>query len=340
MGNIPTTLAVQQRLLSNNRAVALQFRPDKREKEDTGNKITFKGIIETGIPGLERMYPDRAVILPVSQCPAYCRFCFRKFYKKGPPLPYKDIDRAIKYIKKHRQLKSILISGGDPLLDLERLEYIIAKLRQIGHIAAIRIGSRSPMYCPELITPKLVRMLKKYHSFSQQKPIEFAVHFNHPAELSKESTNALTRLTESGLRVYNQSVLLKNVNDNAKTLARLYRSLNSLGVEIYYLFHCDPVKGIQHLRTTVQEGINIKKELRQLVSGRINPAYMVDTRVGKVELGVDGYIEKKIGQYLWIKTPYNIKTFKQIDPDFSLPAKEFRIDKLGFISALYLDNRC
>jgi lysine 2,3-aminomutase len=109
-------------------------------------------------------------------------------------------------------------------------------------------------------------------------------------------------------------------------------------VEIYYLFHCEPVRGIAHFRTTIEKGLEIKKQLRELSSGRINPRYMISTQIGKVEIGVDGFIESKQGQELWIKTPYSLATMRQVKPDLQLPKKICRVGKDGQISIIYREG--
>jgi lysine 2,3-aminomutase len=318
-------------------ALARQFLPDSRELDPKGNPKPWVGVLETGIPGLERMYPDRCIIMPISQCPAYCRFCFRKFYDKNQPaMSYKELDRALDYVRKDRRLKSVLITGGDPLMDLKRLEYLLKNLRQIRHIQDIRIGSRSIMYDPARITDDLVKMLLQYHHLEKSQPLEIATHFNHPDELTPQSRKAITKLTGASLRLYNQTVLLKTTNDNPRTLLKLFRQLRLLGVEIYYLFHCEPVKGISHFRTTIEKGLEIKKYLREQATGRINPAYIVSTSIGKVEIGVDGFLEEKEDDSVWIKTPYHLSTFQSVDPAFQLPPGLCRLDAKGFISIKYL----
>lgn len=322
--------------------IARQFLPDIRELEQIGYEKPWVGVMETGIPGLERMYVDRCIIMPFNQCPAYCRFCFRKFYEKRTkkPMSYEDIDKALNYIKKDKRLKGVLITGGDPLLDLERLEYIMKNLRKIKHIQDIRIGSRSLMYDPKRITDDFVKMLLKYHDLENMKPVEIATHFNHPDELTPESRKAILKLTKASIRVYDQTVLLKGVNDDPLILMDLFRKLRLLGVELYYLFHCMPVEGIQYLRTSIQKGLEIKKYFRGgFATGRINPTYVIATKIGKVEIGVDGFIEKRTGQYVWIKTPYKVETYKSIFRDFELPKNMCKVDSNGFISIKYLDGQ-
>ncbi len=317
-------------------ALARQFLPDVRELDARGALKPWTGVLTTGIPGVERMYLDRCIIMPFNQCPAYCRFCFRKYYDKQNPvaMSFSQLDRAIDYVQSDQRLKSVLITGGDPLMDLKRLEYLLIGLRKIPHIQDIRIGTRSIMYDPGRITGALVKMLLKYHDLEKSRPIEIATHFNHPDELTPESIKAITRLTHSSIRLYNQTVLLKSINEDPQTLLILFRQLRLLGVEIYYLFHCEPVKGISHFRTTIEKGLEIKKYLREQAAGRLNPAYIVSTSIGKVEIGVDGYMEEQDGDSVWIKTPYHLSTFRSVNPDFQLPPGLCRLDEKGLISTL------
>lgn len=329
-------------LCKKSQAVARQFFPCIEELKNIGDEMTWTGVINTGFYGLERMYVDRCIIMPFNQCPANCRFCFRKFYsdRLARPMTKEDMDNAIEYISKDERIKEVLITGGDPLMDLARLEYLLKGLRKISHVQNIRIGSRSLMSDPQRITVELVKMLLKYHDFKNGRPIEIATHFNHPDELTPEAIGAIVKISSSSIRLYNQAVLLKGINDDGNILTDLFRKLHNHGVEIYYLFHCEPVLGISHLRTSIEKGIEIKKHLRGgFASGRINPAFCVSTKIGKVEIGVDGFIESREGGFVWIKTPYKLETYRVVDKDFILPESICRIGTDGFISIKYLDNQ-
>ncbi len=329
------------RLIQKSPAVALQFLPNLKELEKIGCEKPWVGVMNTKIYGFERMYLDRCIVMPFNQCSAYCRFCFRKFYEKkiAKPMNYNEINQALTYIKNDKRLKSVLITGGDPLLDLTKLAYIMTNLRKIEHIQDIRIGTRSLMFDPKKITTTVIKLLLKYHDLAKMKPVEIATHFNHPDELTPRAIKAISQLTQASFRLYNQTVLLKNINDDPIVLIDLFRKLRLLGVEICYLFHCDPVKGIQYFRTSIQKGLEIKKYLRSgVATGRINPSYIVDTQIGKVEIGIDGIIEKREGQYVWIRTPYKIETYQSVFKDFKLPKNICRINDEGFISIKYLDG--
>jgi lysine 2,3-aminomutase len=324
-------------------AVAKQFLPDPRELDTRGVRFTWEGVMATAVPGLERMYLDRVVILPVNQCPAYCRFCFRKnYFNEYAKQPYAMADdhvtRAMAYIASDPRIREVLITGGDPLMNLVRLEDLLRRLREIPHIGTIRIASRSVAYDPERITNEFATMLSAHNRPEEGRAIEIATHFNHPDEITPESTGSVTRLLRAGLRVYNQTVLLKGINDELGTLETLFRGLHERGVEIYYLFHCEPLLGAAHFRTSIEKGLRLREALRARASGRIIPRYMVCTQLGKVELGVDGWIAERSGEACWIRTPYRLETYRSVDPEFSLP-NFARENRDGFIEVQYLDGK-
>ncbi|MBN1258505.1 radical SAM protein [Candidatus Peregrinibacteria bacterium] len=310
-------------LMRKSPAVARQFRPCGKP-DSAGDEVTFQGIHKTGIPCLERMYGDRVAVKLTNKCPAYCVFCFRRWTNAKLPEPaQKDLKRAAAYIKKDKRITGVLITGGEPLREPEKLEYLIGLLGKIPHVTDIRVGTRAPLTAPKLVTAKLIALLKKHG-------IEVGIHFNHPDELVP-AAQAIKKMTGAGIRVYSQSVLLKGINDSGPVLEELFRGLRSLGVEIYALYHCDPVKGAMPLRTTIEKGLEIKKYLRAHSTGRINPAYIVDTRVGKVEIGVDGTIEKRQGRFVWIRTPYQY-------PKSLLPGGICRVNRDGTVSVKYRDG--
>ncbi|MBI5148566.1 KamA family radical SAM protein [Candidatus Pacearchaeota archaeon] len=328
------------RLIKKSPAVAKQFLPSRDELKSIGIHRPWVGKVETGIYGLERMYGDRCIIMPINQCPAYCRHCVRKDYlvRSKRAMTYEEIEKALNYIKKHTEIKEVLITGGDPLMDIRRLGYIIKGLRKIKHIGPIRIGTRSIMYDPQRINNKFVRVIKKYHDYREGKPIEISPQFNHPDELTKESIKACRKLIDAGIRLYNQSVLLRGVNDDVKILAELFRKLREIGVEIHYLYHCASVEGADHFRTRVEKGIEIKRIFAGgYLSGRCNPRYIILTPVGKMEPMIDGEILGRKGKILIVKTPYTKKQFIKIDPKFKLPGG-CKVDKDDFIICEYLDG--
>ena len=232
---------------------------------------------DSPVPGLTHRYPDRVLLLITDMCSMYCRHCTRRRFagQKDAESAVDRIDRAIEYIAKTPQVRDVLLSGGDALMvSDERLEYIISRLRQIPHVEIVRIGSRTPVVCPQRITDDLVNMLKKYH------PIWLNTHFNHPQEVTKEATEACARLANAGIPLGNQTVLLRGVNDCVNTMKKLMHELVKMRVRPYYIYQCDLSMGIEHFRTPVSKGLEIIEGLRGHTSGYAVPTFVVDAPGG------------------------------------------------------------
>lgn len=232
---------------------------------------------DSPVPGLTHRYPDRALLLITDQCSMYCRHCTRRRFagQNDDAQPMDKIDNAIEHIRKTPAIRDVLLSGGDALLmSDDRLEYIIKKLREIPHVEIVRIGSRVPVVMPQRITDDLVNMLKKYH------PIWLNTHFNHPNEITPETTEACAKMVNAGIPLGNQSVLLRGVNDCMHVMLKLVNDLVKIRVRPYYIYQCDLSNGIEHFRTPVAKGIEIMEGLRGHTSGYCVPTFVVDAPGG------------------------------------------------------------
>ena len=232
---------------------------------------------DSPVPGLTHRYPDRVLLLITDMCSMYCRHCTRRRFagQKDGESDIDRIDKAIEYIAKTPQVRDVLLSGGDSLcVSDERLEYIISRVRAIPHVEIIRLGSRTPVVCPQRITDDLVNMLKKYH------PVWLNTHFNHPQEVTKEAAEACAKLANAGIPLGNQTVLLRGVNDCVNTMKKLMHELVKMRVRPYYIYQCDLSMGIEHFRTPVSKGIEIIEGLRGHTSGYAVPTFVVDAPGG------------------------------------------------------------
>lgn len=232
---------------------------------------------DSPVPGLTHRYPDRVLLLITDMCSMYCRHCTRRRFagQKDDESPVDNIQRAIDYIAGTPQVRDVLLSGGDALMVSDaKLESIIKRLRAIPHVEIIRIGSRTPVVCPQRITDKLVEMLKKYH------PIWLNTHFNHPNEVTPEAIEACAKLANAGIPLGNQSVLLRGVNDCVHIMMRLVHLLVKIRVRPYYIYQCDLSMGLEHFRTPVSKGIEIIEGLRGHTSGYAVPTFVVDAPGG------------------------------------------------------------
>jgi lysine 2,3-aminomutase len=230
------------------------------------------------VPNLVHKYPDRVLFLVSNKCAMYCRFCTRK-RKVGTDkmkISPETLNAGYDYLQQHPEIRDVLISGGDPLLlQDEEISTILKKLRSIPSIEIIRIGTRVPSVLPMRITENLVAILKAHH------PLYINTHFNHPNEITEESSKACTMLADAGIPVGCQTVLLKGINDDVQTLKKLFLGLLRIRVKPYYLFQADLTMGTNHFRTPTKIGIAIMRQLYGHISGMAIPTYALDGPTGK-----------------------------------------------------------
>ena len=232
---------------------------------------------DSPVPGLTHRYPDRVLFLITDMCSMYCRHCTRRRFagQHDCESTQDRIQAAIDYIARTPQVRDVLLSGGDALMVGDKmLESIIQRLRAIPHVEIIRLGTRTPVVCPQRITDDLVNMLKKYH------PIWLNTHFNHPNEVTEEAMAACAKLADAGVPLGNQTVLLRGVNDDTEIMKQLVHDLVRMRVRPYYIYQCDLSMGLEHFRTPVSKGIEIIEGLRGHTSGFCIPTFVVDAPGG------------------------------------------------------------
>ena len=224
-------------------------------------------------PGLVHKYDGRALLVLTSACAVNCRYCFRRAF------PYSELRdggprmaAARAAIAADPSIHEVILSGGDPLAWTDRaLTRLIGDLAAIPHLRRLRVHSRMPVALPTRITDGLLDAL----TGTRLQPW-FVTHFNHPRELTAESSAACRRLLDRGIPVLNQAVLLRGVNDDPSVLAELCEGLVDIGVKPYYLHQLDRVVGTAHFEVPEDEGRQIVERLRGLVSGIAMPTWVRD----------------------------------------------------------------
>ncbi|MBN8530650.1 MAG: KamA family radical SAM protein [Alphaproteobacteria bacterium] len=234
---------------------------------------------DTATPGLVHRYPDRVLFLTTGFCSTYCRYCTRSRMVGETNGEYSfstsQWEKAAQYIEAHPEIRDCLLSGGDPLtIGDDKLEWLLARLRSIPHLEFLRIGTKVPVVMPQRVTPRLVKMLKKYH------PLWMSIHFTRAEEITPEVKEALTRLADAGIPMGSQTVLLKGINDDAQVIKTLMHKLLTVRVKPYYLYQCDPISGSAHFRTPVEKGLEIIRQLRGHTTGYAIPTFVVDAPGG------------------------------------------------------------
>jgi len=288
--------------------IARQFVPSPLEIEEDGQALSDPIGDQANAPvtGIVHRYPDRLLLNLLHACPAYCRFCFRrgKVGRNGGLLSPEDTTRAMAYIREHKEVWEVILSGGEPLmLSPRRLRETLMELRAMAHIRALRIHTRAPITIPERMTPELVRLLA-----SGTKPVSLLIHCNHPRELSPAALGAIGRLADAGIPLFSQSVLLKGVNDDPEILATLMRRFVECRIKPHYLHHPDLARGTKHFRVSLSEGMTIVRQLHGTLSGLCQPRYMLDIPGGHGKAAILSDQVKKIGED-WLVTNFKGQDF-------------------------------
>jgi lysine 2,3-aminomutase len=254
---------------------------------------------------LVHQYRDRALLLAGGTCAGFCRYCFRRARMKAGFISGAELEPVLANLESTPAIREILVSGGDPLTaDNGELEELFGKLHKARPDMLIRLCSRVPVTDPKRLCPQTVDLFCRY------KPLRLVTHINHAKELSPDTQTALASLVLAGIPVHVQTVLLKGINDNAETLALLFRECLNLGLSPYYLFQLDLAPGTAHFRVPLKKGLAIYRELERHISGLAMPMYAVDLPGGggKIRLS-EGAIAGEDGGILFLKA-YDGKLWK------------------------------
>jgi lysine 2,3-aminomutase len=267
---------------------------------------------DSPVPGLVHRYPDRVLLLVTDQCAVYCRYCTRRRLvgSNERSITQGNFEEVLKYLKSHRKVRDVLLSGGDPLLlENERLEEILSRLRALPHIELLRIGTRAPVTLPQRITGGLVRMLKRYH------PLMISIHFTHPKEITDAVKRACNELADGGIPLGSQTVLLKGINDKPYIMKKLVQELLKIRVRPYYIYQCDLAMGTEHFRTSLATGIQIIEKLRGHTTGYAVPTYVVDAPGGGGKIPVEPDYVMSRGKGKIVLRNYEGKVFEYPEPN-------------------------
>ncbi|WP_028575437.1 radical SAM protein [Desulfonatronovibrio hydrogenovorans] len=332
---------IRQSRLSRN--VAYQFMPFVQELDESGLKNTWVGQFHKGL--LEQMYQNRPIFVLHMSCPVYCRFCFRKHKDcRNLPTPkIEDVLEALEHIKKSPRIKEIVLTGGEPLLNMETLTCAIEGLEQIPHIQTIRIASRCISYYPQLFYAHdsfwLNYLIEKNRALqADKKRIEIATHFIHPDEISHYSLDIISKLVSEGVGVYTQTPFLKDCNDSGRELTSLYNELRSVGSEIHYVYiPCSPIQGNRIYWAPISSGHKAAAYMRAYLSDRAIPIICTATKIGKIDWNTSGWAVEPCTEHpgkIWIRTPYTEEYFKEFAPQFEL--QDSRANRGGTLDSAFM----
>jgi KamA family protein len=261
--------------------------PEIQELDGFGQWDASAEASYTVAKGLEHKYPDTGLLLVNNVCGAYCRFCFRKrLFTADNDEVTNDITDALDYVRQHKEINNILLTGGDPLvMSTGKLEKFIQRIREIDHVRIIRIGTKMLAFNPYRVIndPSLLEMVQKYST--QERKIFVMAHFNHPRELTEAALLAISLLQKAGATLVNQSPIIRGVNDRAAVLTELFERLSFSGVPPYYLFICRPTAGNRPFMVPIEEALETFEASRLSLSGLAKHARLcMSHKSGKIEV--------------------------------------------------------
>jgi lysine 2,3-aminomutase len=261
--------------------------PDPQELQEGGSADPSCEKDYTKQPGLQHKYDQTGLLLLTDVCGGICRFCFRKrLFMSCERETVKDVSANIEYIREHKEITNVLLTGGDPLmLETRQIEPVLRELREIPHVNIIRIGSKMLAYNPYRILndPNLLYTLARYST--PEKRIYLMAHFNHPRELTEVSIQAAEALRKAGVMVVSQTPILNGINDNSETMTMLFRKLSFAGISPYYVFQCRPTTGNHNFQIPVEQSYAIIQKSWQACSGLAKRArFIMSHATGKIEV--------------------------------------------------------
>ncbi len=274
-------------------AIARQYVPDDRENTILPDELAdpIGDDVHSPVKGIVHRYPDRVLLKITDTCHHYCRFCFRKEMVGGGDgmLKAEMVDAALAYIQSAPQVREVILTGGDPLtLSARRLRELFAKLEAIPHLDIIRLHTRAPITNPEILNEELLQVFE-----NTAKALYIVVHTNHADELNAPVLAGFKKMNRAGVVLLSQSVLLKDINDDARTLETLFRALVANRVKPYYLHHPDKAPSTGHFRVSIEKGQAIMTALQGRLSGIAIPRYVLDIPGGHGKMPIGPcYLER------------------------------------------------
>lgn len=289
---------------------------------------------DTQLFGVERLYKRQIVVDITLKCVAHCRHCLRRNYDPFI-LTNDDLSRIARFIGQSdvvKDVREILITGGDPFLVPKKLAHFLNELdNNASLLEVVRVASRVPIHQPDWVNDNILSILKKKYSFR----IEMATQINHSLELFPEVREAYMKIRNCVSAIYNQTVLLKKINDSASDLIHLYDDLRSLGIESHYLFHCVPIGGIDWLRTSLDETMELADGILNsgMISGRVKPRVTFMTDIGKIALN-ESAIMRRESERVLLRSSYSLENRLKWNPSWKVPSSAI-VEKNGMLSVWY-----
>lgn len=319
-------------------SLAKQYIYDMAEDQHTeehNEKHYEAGVKVVGGKNVERLYQRHCCIELAFNCLSNCRYCLRSNYDRFT-LTEDQMNANVEYLKSI-EAEEVLLTGGDPFLNLKRLRIFTDKIvEHVPSMQIIRIATRVFTQDPALISDDLITFLQK---LNERIRVEVATQINSAVELDCDEVQlAIRRVRNLGIPIYSQNVFLKGINNTPKQLIDLYHAMRTSGIEAHYLFHCIPMRGIHHLRPSVDCMIRCYEELVNAghITGRCKPILAIMSQIGKITLTPYNY--KKLGNgFVQLRSSYKYEDRLAYNPNWQLPEHTF-VNEEGYLCIDYLDG--
>lgn len=279
---IPRTFAEKIKIHGLDSPLAKQFLPHFDEvANQSGRYDPIGDIVHSKGNQLIHRYHNRVLFTPTTVCPVLCRYCFRKNELSAKDEVFnQNFNEAKNYLIANREINEVIFTGGDPLiLSNEKLAGFIQDFSEIESIKYIRFHSRTPVIMPNRIDEGFIALMISAKEIFKRSML--MIHINHGDELDAEVVAAINLLTDAGIEVFSQTVLLKDVNDTTEILAELFTRLAEIKVKPYYLHHPDEALGAMHFYIPLETGRRIVQPLHDLLPGWALPQYVIDIPGGE-----------------------------------------------------------
>lgn len=249
------------------------------------------------VNGLEHKYEDTALVLFNNVCGGYCRFCFRKrLFISGNDDTINDLSEALEYIKSHKEIKNVLVTGGDPFITgSKKITDFLSSLAEIEHLQFIRVGSKMLAFNPYIFLN--TDLVERLSAVNMRKKLKIMAHFNHPNEITDITKEAVKKILKSGIMIYNQTPIVRGINDSAEAITKLIESLIAIDIIPYYFFQMRPTAGNFNYSVPINKVLEILNSAFSSMPGVFkNLKYAMSHKTGKIEI-VGVYEDKIIFKY-------------------------------------------
>lgn len=275
------TAHIRSLIASGSEAVALQYlkKSFPTQRLFLSDDPLGEESIHSPLKGIVHKFSNRLLWKVTYRCAAHCQFCTRsrQIGTASGDLSHQDIEQGLAYLREHREINDVILSGGDPLYAPDQTLQILIGLTTIPHIKIYRIGTRLPVQSPRTLEAlPLKTLLREVTKIARLKSFIFQLHFEHPDELNKAVHRAISTLKRTRAILVSQTVFLKRINDSVDVLTNLFMTLYQAGVLPYYIYRCDAVNGLEQFVCSINKEREIMTELRRRLSGLATPTHVVD----------------------------------------------------------------